>query len=187
MILLYFFIAFVIMFCVLLLPIQILNIKHAQRVKLMVLYSELYFVFKQHYKKRNRFFRQKEDFFYFKNAIGWVKAYMSGDKNWESLSDEEMGRLAARIFKADEKYDVPVASLLKKYRSEILLRSLFLIAPWSMMFRSVTNQEPFKQIKEDLRKDSNKETVREDKKFKVPQPQYENLKRSYQRLVFQYA
>ena len=48
----------------------IITLRHVQRVKLMLFYSELYHEFREQYKEKKSSFKDKVDFFYFGKALG---------------------------------------------------------------------------------------------------------------------
>lgn len=132
----------------------IATLRHVQRVKLMLLYSELYHELRAQYKEKKSSFKDKVDFLYFGKALGWVAPYLHSRKSWESLSDEEMAGLGVRLLRAEKKYPSPLARSIEDKLGAILLCSIILDSPCRSLFKAFLGLPPFVKY---TSKGSNKE------------------------------
>lgn len=121
----------------------IITLRHVQRVKLMLLYSELYHELREQYKEKKSSFKDKVDFLYFGKALGWVAPYFRAKKSWESLSDKEMAGLGIRLLRAEKKYPSSLASSIEDKLGAILLCSIILDSPWRSLFKAFLGLSPF--------------------------------------------
>lgn len=151
-------ICYAVMFCIMAVllsfRLSVRRLKLLQRMRLLTLYSNLYFSAKLNYKqhKEPALFQSKKDFLCFRAAFTWLVPYIYGTKDWKDISDWDMGMLAERVIKATNKYpNSRMTEFINGSLVEIVKRSVVLLFPVRInLFMHLANNKDNKCIISDI-------------------------------------
>ena len=147
-------ICYAIMFCITLIVIScrlsVVRLKQLQRLRLLTIYTDLFFSAKLNYKRHEKpaLFQNKEDFQCFKEAFKWLVPYVNGTKLWKEISDWDMGMLVEQVINATNKYPKSrITKYIYERILEIVTRSVVLLFPARInLFMHLANNKENKCI-----------------------------------------